>query len=51
MKTVARYLGNDNTAFDGSYVSSLIKTKQVFVNNVVAYDPASSRAAGLLQSG
>ena len=31
MKTVARYLDNDKTAFDDSYVSTLIKPKQVFV--------------------
>jgi hypothetical protein len=51
MKTIARYLYNDNNAFDGPYVSSLIKPKQVFVNCVVAYDPAESRATGLLQLG
>ncbi len=51
MKTAARYLDNDNNAFDGSYVSSLIKPKQVFVNGVVAYDPTESRATGLLQLG
>jgi hypothetical protein len=48
MKTVARYLDNENNAFDGSYVSSLIKPKQVFVNGVVAYDPSEARADGLI---
>ena len=51
MKTVARYIDNDKTAFDGSYVSSLIKPNQVFVNGNVAYDPAESLADGLLQLG
>lgn len=36
--TVARYLDGMRTTFDGSYVSTLIKPKQVFVNAVVAYD-------------
>ncbi len=48
MKTVTRHLDNNHVAFDGSYVSTLIKPKQVFVNGVVGYDPAESRAAGLL---
>ena len=48
MKTVARYLDDNNTSFDGSYVSTLIKTNQIFVNGVIAYDPAESRADGLI---
>ena len=52
MKTVARYLVNDNMgvsiAFVCSYVSSLIKPKQVFVNGVVAYDPAKNVGSGNL---
>jgi hypothetical protein len=51
MKTVAWYLDNENNAFDGKYVSSLIKPKQVFLNGVVAYDPAASRATGLFPLG
>ena len=48
MKTVARYLDNKNNASDGSYVSSLIKPKQVFVNGVAAYDATKARADGLI---
>jgi len=33
---------------DDTYVSSLIKPKQVFVNGVVAYDPAKNVGFGLL---
>jgi hypothetical protein len=39
VKTVARYLDNDNVAFDGSYISDLIKPNKVSVNGVVTYDP------------
>ena len=48
MKTVARYLDNENNAFDGSFVSTLIKPHQVFVNGVVAYDPSKNVGSGLL---
>jgi hypothetical protein len=48
MKTVARYLDDNNTGFDGSYVSTLIKPKQVFVNGVIAYDQAKNVGSGLL---
>jgi hypothetical protein len=48
MKTVARYLDDNNTDFDGSYVSTLIKPKQVFVNGVIAYDQAKNVGSGLL---
>ena len=51
MKTVARYLDNANTSFDGSYVSTLIKPTHIFVNGVVAYDPAEARADGRIQLG
>ena len=51
MKTVARYLDNNNVAVDGSYVSTLIKPNQVFVNGVVAYNPAEARADGLIPLG
>jgi nucleoside-diphosphate-sugar epimerase len=44
------YLASDNMgvpiAFDGSYVSSLIKPKQVFLNGVLAYDPAKNDGSG-----
>jgi hypothetical protein len=60
MKTVARYLDTDNngvpppsdgrrTAFDGSYVSTLIKPKQIFVNGVVGYDATKDVGYGLLE--
>jgi hypothetical protein len=45
--TVARYLDNDITTLDGSYISTLIKPTQVFVNGVIAYDPAEARADGI----
>ena len=48
MKTVARYLDNNRVAFDGSYVSTLIKPKQVFVNGVVAYDATKEVGNGIL---
>ncbi len=48
MKTVARYLDNENNAFDGSYVSTLINPHQVFVNDVVAYDATKNVGFGLL---
>ncbi len=51
MKTVARYLDNEHVAVDGSYVSTLIKPNQVFVNGIIAYDPVESRADGLLPIG
>ncbi len=51
MKTAARYFDDNNTTFNGSYVSTLIKPNQVFVNGIIAYDPAESRANGLLQLG
>jgi len=51
IKTVARYIDDNYTSFDGSYVSTLIKLNQVFVNGVTAYDPAEARAAGLLPFG
>ena len=51
MKTVARYLDNNNNTFDGSCVSTLIKPKQVFVNVVVTYYPSEARADGLMPLG
>ncbi len=50
MKNISRYLDNVNTAFDGSYVSTLIKPKKVFVNGVVGYDAAKNIASGLLEA-
>ena len=50
MKTVARYLDNNRVAFDGSYVSTLIKPKQVFVNGIVAYDATKEVGSGLLEA-
>ena len=60
MITVARYLDNDNmgvpppsdgrrTAFDGSYVSTLIKPTQVFVNGFVGCDATKYVGYGLLE--
>ena len=51
MKTVVRYLDHENTTFDGSCVSTLIKPNDVFVNSLIAYDPVESRANGLLPIG
>ena len=48
MKTVARYLDTENNDFDGSYVTTLIKPKQVYVNGVDAYDATKSVGYGLL---
>ena len=59
MNTVARYIDDNNTgvpppsdgrstAFDGSYVSTFIKPDQVFINGVIAYDPAKNFGSGLL---
>ena len=50
MKTIARYLDNDNTAFDGSYVSTLIRPTQVFVKGFVGHDAAKKVASGLLEA-
>jgi hypothetical protein len=48
MKTVTRYLDGMRAAFDGSYVSTLIKPKQVFVNGVLAYDATKEVGNGIL---
>ena len=48
MKTVARYLDDNNTSLDGSYVSTLIKPNQMFVNGVVAHDVSKEVGYGLL---
>jgi hypothetical protein len=50
MKTVARYLDKYNTLLNGSYVSSLIKPTQVFVNGIVGYDVAKNVVSGLLEA-
>jgi hypothetical protein len=48
MKAVARYIENENTTLDGSYLSTLINPNQVFVNGVIAYEPAENIDSGLL---
>jgi len=49
MKTVARYLDNNNTSLDGSFVSTFIKPKHVFLNGCVGYDETKYVDCGLLE--
>ncbi len=50
MKTVARYLENDRTALDGSYISTLIKPTQVFLNEFIGYDATKNVGSGLFEA-